>query len=53
MLPDDVIDRARRKYRRLLNVYAECLASGKWPGYTVDGEILLLQMPAWATRENE
>lgn len=53
MLDESDIDRARRKYGRLLMAYAECLRSNVWPGYTQPEEIRLLKLPTWATKEGE
>jgi len=36
----------REEYRRCLRIYAECLASGKWPGYSTD--IRAVGLPKWA-----
>lgn len=49
MLDDEVMDWARRKNRELLNRYAECKKSGRWPAY--DTSIQLIAMPAWAMKE--
>lgn len=51
MVPDDVLDQARRENRRLLNLYAECKRSGRWPGYAPGIELITL--PAWAQRQME
>ncbi len=51
MLGDDVLDHARREYRRLLDLYAECKRSGVWPGYS--NGISLINLPAWAQRQME
>lgn len=45
MLPDEWLEIARKERRRLIDLYAGCLASGKWPGY--GDEIVLLEMPVW------
>ncbi len=51
MLADDVLEAARRENRRLLNLYAECKRTGRWPGY---GEgIDLITLPKWAQLETE
>ncbi|MFC8271118.1 PD-(D/E)XK nuclease-like domain-containing protein [Streptomyces sp. NPDC057271] len=34
--------------RKALNAYAECMASGRWPGYVPDDRPHLLSLPAWA-----
>jgi hypothetical protein len=39
------IERGRTQYRRDLATYRECVASGKWQGYSDD--IQVLEMPAW------
>lgn len=51
MLGDDVLDAARRENRRLLNLYAECKRTGRWPGYGAG--IQLINLPAWAQRQLE
>lgn len=38
-------DRGRREYRRLLNIYAECLEADEWPGYSTDPEVI--ELPGW------
>jgi exodeoxyribonuclease VIII len=53
MLPEEVIDAARRRYRRHLQRFAECQQSGQWPGYTNGDEIRMLTMPAWAMKDDE
>lgn len=47
--PPDFVEYGRRRYRPLLAVFAECLRSGQWPGYST--EVQSLQLPAWAARE--
>lgn len=49
MLTEEDIELGRRRYRRNLATYAECMRTGEWPGYGDD--IHLLQMPAWAHKE--
>jgi hypothetical protein len=49
MLGDDVLDRARRENRRLLNRYADCKRSGIWPGYAAG--INLIELPRWAANK--
>jgi len=51
MLGDDVLDRARKEHRRLLNRYAECKRTGVWPGYA--SGVQLINLPAWAQRQLE
>ncbi|WP_128977250.1 PD-(D/E)XK nuclease-like domain-containing protein [Streptomyces roseicoloratus] len=36
------------KNRRALQVYAECTASGRWPGYVSDDQPHFLSLPPWA-----
>ena len=42
---------ARLECRRLLDLYADCMASNKWPGYT--SGVQILKLPAWATTPEE
>ncbi len=35
--------------RQALDIYAECVASGRWPGYSDD--VVLAELPPWETRE--
>lgn len=37
------------RVREALDLYAECQASGRWPGYS--DEVVLTELPAWETRE--
>lgn len=45
-IPHDFRQYARKLYRADLNRYAECVASGHWPG--IDGAPHVTQMPGWA-----
>lgn len=49
MLGDDVLEKARAENRRLLNLYAECKRTGRWPGYAAG--INLINLPRWANLE--
>ncbi len=49
MLDEHSKDAGRRKYRRNLNTYAECLRADTWPGYPQD--ISLVSLPAWALND--
>ena len=42
-----MIEAGRAEYRRLLRTYAECMKSGRWPGYPM--ELQALTLPPWAT----
>lgn len=48
-LDDKTIDLGRALYRANLETYAECLKTGKWPGYSQ--EIKTLSVPPWAFTE--
>lgn len=48
--PDDVAA-GRRRNRRAIDIYAECTATGAWPGHPTD--ITQISLPAWATREDD
>jgi glycine/D-amino acid oxidase-like deaminating enzyme len=37
------------RMREALRLYAECIASGRWPGYADD--VVLASLPPWETRE--
>lgn len=43
---DEMLEAGRAEYRRLLAIYADCLAKDKWPGYPA--ELQPLYPPAWA-----
>jgi len=47
-LEQDAIDLGRDEYKKHLATYAECLASGHWPGY--DDGISYVSLPTWAFR---
>jgi hypothetical protein len=44
----DLIEYGRREYRRLLNLYSECVEANSWPGYGIDSEDL--ELPGFAKR---
>lgn len=43
--PEDV-ERGRQEHRRLLRIYADCLARDVWPGYSNDPQ--MISLPGWA-----
>ncbi len=45
------IDYGRKLYRRDLHVYRECVASGKWPGYSP--QLTCISLPQWKQKEME
>ena len=47
-LEDDAIDLGRDEYKKHLRMYADCLQSGRWPGY--DEGISYVSLPHWAFR---
>lgn len=49
---EDAIGLAHDEIRRALRLYAECTASGVWPGYTSD-IITTIDLPAYAYRRAE
>lgn len=51
MLDDDSAEYGRRAARRDLDRYAECRASGVWPGYGADATVISL--PRWLTQKDE
>ena len=52
MLTEDDLQKARRRYKRALKAFAECRASGRWPGYVQGEEIPFITLPAWANKED-
>jgi exodeoxyribonuclease VIII len=46
MLDDEAMDKGRAECCQLLNLYAQCVATDKWPGYVESIESITL--PAWA-----
>lgn len=46
-LDDESIAQGRATVRRYLNTYAECMATGIWPGYP--SGVTPLSLPSWAT----
>lgn len=46
MLDEDSLEAGRVKYRANLRIYAECLRTGKWPGYSTGIDII--RLPQWA-----
>lgn len=51
MLDEDSLTFGRNEYRRNLVRFAECSASGVWPGYGDD--VTLISLPQWRTRKEE
>lgn len=51
MLDAESIDQGRLDYRRNLNTYAACKASGEWPGY--GNEVHMERLPGWAFDQEE
>jgi len=45
----DFVQYGRKQYRRLLRVFADCLSTGKWPGYPTTVQPLAL--PGWAEKQ--
>ncbi len=50
-LDAEALDVGRALNRRALNVYAECVSTDTWPGYSDDVE--LVSLPAWFVRQME
>jgi len=50
-LDDDYRAIGERNLRRAIDLYAECRAAGRWPGYGDD--LITLSPPAWALRDLE
>lgn len=43
----------RARNRRAIQLYAECVAADRWPGYADDAEILPITLPAYAHKAEE
>lgn len=43
---EEMLAAGRAEYRRALRTYADCLSSGKWPGY--EPKLVPLGLPRWA-----
>jgi exodeoxyribonuclease VIII len=51
VLDEESVTLGRAKYRKALDVYAECKSSGTWPGY---GDFVqVIGLPQWHVRQNE
>ena len=46
------IQRGREKNRRAIDIFAECVATGTWPGYPTD-TATIIGSPQWAIRQHE
>jgi hypothetical protein len=49
VLDGEAIEAGRKEYRYLLDVYRECMESGKWPGYG-GGKPMNIGLPPWAMK---
>lgn len=43
-----MLEQGRREAERLANVYAHCMKTGEWHGYTPNGVAEVLELPRWA-----
>jgi exodeoxyribonuclease VIII len=50
-LPDVWLEMGRAKAKAARTIFAECIASGEWPGYTTD--IQILDPPTWLVFAHE
>ncbi|MGL4640561.1 MAG: PD-(D/E)XK nuclease-like domain-containing protein [Shewanella sp.] len=48
-LPRQDIERGRHQNKQAKRIFADCLASGKWPSYTTE-EIQMIGLPVWARK---
>jgi hypothetical protein len=48
-LSEEFLERGHALNRRALDIYAECIRTGRWPGYT-DQPFTTLNPPAWARK---
>jgi hypothetical protein len=46
------VQRGREKNRRAIDIFAECVATGTWPGYPTD-TATIIGSPQWAIRQHE
>lgn len=46
VLDEESLESGRSKYRANLRTYAECMRTGKWPGYSAGVEVI--RLPQWA-----
>jgi exodeoxyribonuclease VIII len=51
LLDEASVALGRAKYRRALDVYAECKSSGQWPGY--GNAVQTISVPMWHMKKNE
>ena len=49
VLKPTVLDWGRLRYRRALATFAECVKSGRWPGY--DDATIEADLPPWAEKK--
>lgn len=52
-LDDESIEVGRNQYRAALNIYANCLESGRWDGYDGASEEQLIGLPFWALEQSD
>lgn len=50
-LEEDAIELGRDEFHKHLRMYADCVASGQWPGYSLGADYVSL--PSWAFRSIE
>jgi len=50
-LDADSRQRGRERNERALEIYRDCVAAGKWPGFQADGTFSTVRLPPWAFRE--
>lgn len=50
-LDEASVERGRRRYRRALQIFAECTSTGVWPGYQQPDTFTTVRVPDWALRE--
>jgi hypothetical protein len=42
------VERGRELNRRAIDIYADCMATGVWPGYAPDDTFTTVDLPGWA-----
>lgn len=52
-LPEELVERGRRRNRRAIERFRDCQESGQWPGYVPDDTFATPAAPRWALYEED